>query len=79
MDLFPTFVHAAGGSTDEIPQLEDLDLLPLFKGGELGREAFFGTTPAIDRTSNISGGAPFFRATGSYIKAKARLKTRCLN
>ena len=32
MDFFPTFVHAAGGSTKEIPQLEGTDLLPLFQG-----------------------------------------------
>ena len=34
MDFFPTFVHAAGGSTQDIPQLEGVDLLPLFKGEE---------------------------------------------
>ena len=32
MDFFPTFVHAAGGSTTEMTQLEGLDLKPLFEG-----------------------------------------------
>ena len=46
MDFFPTFVHAAGGSTKEIPQLEGLDLMPLFEGkGELDRDAIFWHYP----------------------------------
>jgi arylsulfatase A len=39
MDFFSTFVHAAGGSTAGIKQLEGLDLMPLFKGaGHLDRD-----------------------------------------
>ncbi len=34
MDFFPTFVHAAGGSTKQITLLEGLDLMPLFKGSQ---------------------------------------------
>ena len=34
MDFFPTFVHAAGGSTDDLDQLEGMDLKPLFEGAE---------------------------------------------
>lgn len=46
MDFFPTFVHAAGGSTKEIPQLEGLDLMPLFQGEEsLDRDALFWHYP----------------------------------
>lgn len=46
MDFFPTFVHAAGGSTDDIDQLEGLDLLPVFKGLDtLEREAIFWHYP----------------------------------
>lgn len=46
MDFFPTFVHAAGGSTTEITQLEGLDLMPLFKGAEkLDRDALFWHYP----------------------------------
>ncbi len=45
MDFFPTFVHAAGGSTEEIPQLEGLDLKPLFEGEELERDALFWHYP----------------------------------
>ncbi len=46
MDFFPTFVHAAGGSTADIPQLEGLDLKPLFQGEEqLDREALFWHYP----------------------------------
>ncbi|MFC7338778.1 sulfatase [Haloferula chungangensis] len=46
MDFFPTFVHAAGGSTREIPQLEGLDLRPLFEGGDsLDRDALFWHYP----------------------------------
>ena len=46
MDFFPTFVHAAGGSTAEIPRLEGLDLMPLFQGAEkLGRDALYWHYP----------------------------------
>ena len=46
MDFFPTFVHAAGGSTDQITQLEGLDLKPLFEGaGDLDRDAIFWHYP----------------------------------
>ena len=46
MDFFPTFVHAAGGSTKEIEQLEGLDLLPLFQGLEkLDRDALYWHYP----------------------------------
>ena len=46
MDFFPTFVHAAGGSTDEITQLEGLDLMPLFKGAnKLDRDALYWHYP----------------------------------
>ncbi|MGE9270981.1 MAG: sulfatase [Verrucomicrobiales bacterium] len=46
MDFFPTFVHAAGGSTDGVEGLEGVDLRPLFEGGdELGRDALFWHYP----------------------------------
>ncbi|MBK1829628.1 sulfatase [Verrucomicrobiaceae bacterium R5-34] len=46
MDFFPTFVHAAGGSTTEITQLEGLDLEPLLQGAEkLDRDALFWHYP----------------------------------
>lgn len=45
VDFFPTFVHAAGGSTEETEQLEGLDLMPVFKGGELDRDALFWHYP----------------------------------
>ena len=46
MDFFPTFVHAAGGSTKEIPQLEGLDLMPLFRGqNRLDRDALYWHYP----------------------------------
>jgi arylsulfatase A-like enzyme len=46
VDLFPTFVHAAGGSTTEISQLEGLDLMPLFKGAnKLDRDALYWHYP----------------------------------
>ena len=46
MDFFPTFVHAAGGSTKQIEELEGLDLLPLFNGAEkLVRDALFWHYP----------------------------------
>jgi len=46
MDFFPTFVHAAGGSTKAITQLEGLDLKPLFQGAEkLGRDALYWHYP----------------------------------
>ncbi|MDA8876307.1 sulfatase [Akkermansiaceae bacterium] len=46
MDFFPTFVHAAGGSTAEIKQLEGLDLSPAFKGvDKLDRDALYWHFP----------------------------------
>ena len=46
MDFFPTFVHAAGGSTASIEQLEGLDLKPLFEGEpELDRDALYWHFP----------------------------------
>ncbi|MDF1753356.1 MAG: sulfatase [Verrucomicrobiales bacterium] len=46
MDFFPTFVHAAGGSTKEITQLEGLDLRPLFEGeAQLDRDALYWHFP----------------------------------
>lgn len=46
MDFFPTFVHAAGGSTADISQLEGLDLKPLFEGAdELDRDALYWHFP----------------------------------
>ena len=46
MDFFPTFVHAAGGSTDKISQLEGLDLKPVFESkGKLDRDALYWHYP----------------------------------
>ena len=46
VDFFPTFVHAAGGSTDQITQLEGSDLMPLFKGEDrLERDALYWHFP----------------------------------
>ena len=46
MDFFPTFVKAAGGSVEEISELEGLDLKPLFEGKkELAREALYWHFP----------------------------------
>lgn len=46
MDFFPTFVHAAGGSTVANKQLEGLDLMPLFRGASrLDRDALYWHYP----------------------------------
>ena len=46
MDFFPTFVHAAGGTSTEITQLEGLDLKPLFQGADqLDRDALYWHYP----------------------------------
>ncbi len=46
MDFFPTFVHAAGGSTAENSKLEGLDLKPLFDAtGKLDRDALYWHYP----------------------------------
>lgn len=46
MDFFPTFVHAAGGSTADLKQLEGLDLRPLLEGSsELDRDALYWHYP----------------------------------
>ncbi|MFN3150392.1 sulfatase [Bremerella sp.] len=46
MDFFPTFVHAAGGTTTQFNQLEGTDLMPLFKGKDsLKRDALYWHFP----------------------------------
>ncbi|MDB4491470.1 sulfatase [bacterium] len=46
MDFFPTFVHAAGGSTATNNQLEGRDLKPLFQGANTwGRDALYWHFP----------------------------------
>jgi arylsulfatase A-like enzyme len=46
MDFFPTFVHAAGGSTAEIARLEGLDLKPIFAGEDkLNRDGLYWHFP----------------------------------
>ena len=46
MDFFPTFISAAGGSTDTLPQLEGLDLRPVFEGApQLDRQALYWHYP----------------------------------
>lgn len=46
MDFFPTFVHAAGGTTTAFKQLEGKDLMPLFAGGNtLHRDALYWHFP----------------------------------
>lgn len=46
MDFFPTFVHAAGGETEHIKELEGLDLMPLFQGAnKLNRDALYWHFP----------------------------------
>ena len=46
MDFFPTFVHAGGGSTVGIGQLEGLDLRALFEGAKkLDRDALYWHMP----------------------------------
>ncbi|MEM7395818.1 MAG: sulfatase-like hydrolase/transferase, partial [Verrucomicrobiota bacterium] len=46
MDFFPTFVHAAGGTTVDMTRLEGLDLKPVFEGrDQLDRDALFWHYP----------------------------------
>lgn len=46
VDFFPTFVHAAGGTTAEFDQLEGTDLMPLFQGRDsLERDALYWHFP----------------------------------
>ena len=46
MDFFPTFVQAAGGSTEKISQLEGTDLMPLLQGEpQLDRDYLFWHYP----------------------------------
>jgi len=46
MDFFPTFVHAAGGTTTELSQLEGTDLMPLFQGKDrLERDVLYWHFP----------------------------------
>ncbi|MEW4561826.1 sulfatase [Bremerella sp. JC770] len=46
MDFFPTFVHAAGGTTTNSKRLEGTDLMPLFQGKDrLERDALYWHFP----------------------------------
>ena len=82
MDFFPTFVHAAGGSTDGIEQLEGMDLKPLFEGDDhLERDALFWHYPhnrkgvQYDMGSVIlSGGWKLYRSHGVMDDALFNLK-----
>ena len=57
MDFFPTFVHAAGGSTAEFKLLEGLDLKPLFqKSGKLDRDSLYWHFPHNRKVSLYMGG-----------------------
>ncbi len=82
MDFFPTFVHAAGGSTEAVPQLEGLDLRPLFDGAEgLERDALYFHYPhnrngvKYNMGSVIrSGDWKFYRSLGVMEDALFNLK-----
>ena len=56
MDFFPTFVHAAGGSTAEFTLLEGLDLKPLFqRSSKLDRDALYWHFPHNRKVSHSMG------------------------
>ena len=82
MDFFPTFVHAAGGSTQGIRQLEGLDLMPLFKGADkLERDALYWHYPhnRPDVTyymgsSIVQGDWKFYKGLGTIPDALFNLK-----
>ena len=68
MDFFPTFVHAAGGSTADITQLEGLDLKPVFEGqtNSIAMPST-GIFPTTVWKSPTTWAAQFSKATGSFI------------
>ena len=80
MDFFPTFVHAAGGSTDTIEQLEGLDLKPLFEGQkELGRDALYWHFPHNRPDVSLYMGSVIIEGDWKYYQGQGVFEDRVYN
>ncbi len=80
MDFFPTFVHAAGGSTSEITQLEGLDLKPLFLGAnKLDRDALYWHFPHNRMEVTYYMGSTILQADWKFYKGHGTIKDALFN
>ena len=81
MDFFPTFVHAAGGSTDQIKQLEGLDLKPLFEDGskQLDRDALFWHFPHNRPDVKYYMGSTIVKGDWKYYRGYGLIKDALFN
>ncbi|MGJ8632518.1 MAG: sulfatase [Luteolibacter sp.] len=80
MDFFPTFVHAAGGSTDDITQLEGVDLMPLFQGeNELGRDAIYWHYPHNRKGVKYNMGSEIMMADWKFYRGYGQTKDALFN
>ena len=80
MDFFPTFVHAAGGSTAEIAQLEGLDLKPLFEGSDkLDRDALYWHFPHNRMEVSLYMGATILEGDWKFYRGYGLIEDKLFN
>lgn len=80
IDFFPTFVHAAGGSTAKHTQLEGLDLMPLFKGEPtLGRDALYWHFPHNRMEVTYYMGSTILQGDWKYYKGHGLIPDALFN
>ena len=80
MDFFPTFVHAAGGSTTDFTQLEGLDLKPLFQGEDkLDRDALYWHFPHNRVEVSYYMGSTILEGDWKFYKGHGLIKDALFN
>jgi arylsulfatase A len=80
MDFFPTFVHAAGGSTTDFTQLEGLDLKPLFQGEDkLDRDALYWHFPHNRTEVTYYMGSTILEGDWKFYKGHGLIKDALFN
>ena len=79
MDFFPTFVHAAGGSTEQIPELEGRDLKPVFTGQTLDRESLFWHYPHNRPDVKYFMGSVILQGPWKYYQGHGTIKDALFN
>ena len=80
MDFFPTFVHAAGGSTKKIRQLEGLDLKPLFEGQQkLDRDALYWHFPHNRMEVSLYMGGTILQGDWKFYKGYGVIEDKLFN
>ena len=80
MDFFPTFVHAAGGSTQTDSRLEGLDLMPLFKGADkLDRDALYWHFPHNRVEVSLYMGGTILEGDWKYYRGYGLIPNKLFN